>query len=211
MKIVTGILQILLCLVVILSVWGYLALRKNASAALAQTATEKNELVQSRKDILSANFNAQFNNNRPAPDSVALYDIATGQQLNMPFLVLPTMQPPLFLRIDNRYCVDCIDTSLVILRSIRQQYGDAFRYYIIGSFPDERNLRFYLSQKKIGESAQVLTVPEGGLSLPAENALQPYFFTLNENLQIQDFFFPVKSEPTYNAAFIQSLSKYLHN
>ena len=121
-------------------------------------------------------------------DSLNLYSLIDTGKIN------------LFLRIDDRYCEDCMDSIFVAFRRIRIDTAKT-RIIVLGNFTSKAAQKFH--DQKINFTTCTYTC--GRLPFPAESAISPYLFTLDAGLKADQFFFPVKDVPEYIADFLKKI------
>lgn len=165
----------------------------------------KNILIQEQEiilkeeltNVINTTHNTFLNNGRRIKIKHIVNNSGESVPLNSLFVNDKSL---LILRISDRYCSDCINFSLEMLKDIEKKYNK-LNCIIIGDFTTPNAKQFFSKGKN-------LEIFEAKFDLIAEEAVQPYFFILKEDMVVNDCFFPILSLPQYNNNFILALKKY---
>jgi hypothetical protein len=155
-----------------------------------------------REEILAHEVHAAGENARISDGGQVPHDfmVWSGKDSMNIYSLIDKSKNNLFLRIDDRYCGDCIDSIFIAFKRIPIDTTKT-QIVVLGNFTSNAARKFHF--QKINFTTHIYTC--GRLPFPAESAISPYLFTLDPALKADRFFFPVKDVPEYIADFLKKI------
>ena len=150
--------------------------------------------------IKTAIRNGELNEGRIIASDLA---ISKSNKVEPLRLLVDAKKTNLFLRIDDRDCIDCIDSSFQTIINSRMDTNKV-KVIILGHYANINSEKFFFKKVKFTKDFYNCD----SFPLPAESVISPYFFTLDASFRTKKVFFPVKEYPNYN---ITELKKIVNN
>lgn len=108
----------------------------------------------------------------------------------------------LIYRFSKMHCESCVKASLNVLKKKVELIG-IDNVILLGNYDNNRIFFRTISEYNI-EKIQVYNI--SSFNIPAEEIGFPYFFVLNNNLEISDVYIPNKITPTITNKYLKNIS-----
>ncbi|APY12035.1 hypothetical protein BWZ22_12705 [Seonamhaeicola sp. S2-3] len=104
------------------------------------------------------------------------------------------------LYISSRFCDSCIEDSLAKIKNSGK------KYIIVSNGFSLRELKLIKKEKEI--SAPMYSIMNNNISFyrNMENASYPYYFTIDEDLEVSNVFFPIKSSTNLEDRYFKQIN-----
>ncbi len=130
-----------------------------------------------------------FGNGKFVPYNSRLSNIKEGDTLSLKRIV--GNRPKLIFWFTNNHCTDCIHQELDKIEKLKSKLGDD-NILVIANFHNERDLRVLALKYDLMSSFYKEIDP-----LKTSDIVDyPHLFTLDQKLQVENFFVPSKEFPT---------------
>lgn len=159
-----------------------------------ETMYENKFIVEKENDNLKLDENIQLINVKG--DTLLAKDVFKNKQVVLRYSVLN--------------CGDCIDAETAILASMKDRISGEI--VIITYFEKIRGLIFdYKKLEKLGlKDIPIYLLVDNKLGIPLEKQNLPYYFNIDSNLNMSNFFIPIKEKPRLSNSYLNfSFKNYL--
>lgn len=113
----------------------------------------------------------------------------------------------LIFRFSELNCEECIDAEIDVLLGNQDKFKKDV--ILIAYYQNQRDLFVFYKefQKKGLTNIKMFLSPEKGLDIPIDKINMPFYFCVNSNLIMNNFFIPQKEKPIFSQVYLDYTSK----